>query len=104
LRFTGVSTEWREDKEGLGRFIAPKGLPGFSPGFQPRETSNETVRPERAQVLTGSIPHISLVKNEFRSIFGGENDVHQDKDERLSENVRQQVPISCEMWLRFNTG
>ena len=31
----GDRSEWREDKEGFGRFVAPKGLQKLSPGFQP---------------------------------------------------------------------
>src|SRR5580704_3510270 len=71
--------------------------PGVSTRFQPREPSNKRVRPERAS-SPGSIPHISLLKTNFvgmhlrsayvglkagHSIYGGENDVHENKGERL---------------------
>ena len=31
----GVSQEWRQDKEDLGRFIAPEGLQDSAQGFNP---------------------------------------------------------------------
>jgi hypothetical protein len=37
----------------------------------------------RAQALTWINPTHITHQNEFRSFFGGENDVHQDKRERL---------------------
>ena len=50
--------EWHEDKAGLGGllFYCPGGAAEFSPGFQPWETSNKAVRPERARDGVGERP------------------------------------------------
>ena len=75
---------------------APKGLRGFSPGFQPR---NRPIKGSalKGRKLTWINPTRIAPQNEFRrhappigvrrterrhSIFGGENDVHQNKGER----------------------
>ena len=51
--------EWHEDKASLGDllFYCPGGgAEEFSPGFQPWETSNKAVRPERARDGVGEMP------------------------------------------------
>jgi hypothetical protein len=50
--------EWHEDKASLGGllFDCPGGAEEFSPGFQPWETSNKAVRPERSRDGVGERP------------------------------------------------
>jgi len=83
-----------------------KGVAGFSPGFQPREASNETVRPHKAlRRCASGEKHPVLrvggaeraqcvgVRSEFgrlqkrHSLVGGVNDAQQGKYERLGHNV-----------------
>ena len=44
----GVSQEWHEDKEDLGRFVAPEGLEDSAQGFNPGNRPPGRPRPERA--------------------------------------------------------
>ena len=50
--------KWHEVKASLGSFLfyCPGGAEEFSPGFQPWETSNKAVRPERARDGVGEMP------------------------------------------------
>jgi hypothetical protein len=68
----------------LDGFLPRRGCQDSARGFNPGETSDETVRPKRAQALTWINPTHIARQNEFGSIFAGENDVHQDKSERLA--------------------
>jgi len=44
------SSDWREDKDGFRMVLCPEGLPDSARGFNPRETSNDKVRPERRKL------------------------------------------------------
>jgi len=48
----------------LGCFFCPAGAVGFSPGFQPWETSKKAVRPERARDHVGQMRPIATEKEE----------------------------------------
>jgi hypothetical protein len=56
--------EWHEVKASLGGlfFYCPGGAEEFSPGFQPWETSNKAVRPERARDGVGEMPSNAIEK------------------------------------------
>src|ERR1700722_804073 len=48
-----VRPEWHEDKAVWDVFFCPAGAVGFSPGFQPWETSKKPVRPEKGERSRG---------------------------------------------------
>jgi hypothetical protein len=47
-KYVDSSSEWHEDKEHLGRFIAPEGLEDSAQGFNPGNRLTRATRPERA--------------------------------------------------------